>query len=390
VEARPQTKEREMITAMVLLGANLLATDASDGETWVYVGTYTGKESKGIYRLRLDLSTGSLVNEGIVAEVQNPSFLAIDPEGRRLYSVAEIETFDGGKAGGVAAFEIDPGSGALTKINEQSSGGPGPCHLVVDRRGKAVLVANYGGGSVAALPIGPNGRLEPASAFLQHAGRSVNPRRQERPHAHSINVDPSNRYAFVADLGVDKIFIYRFNADDGSLEPNDPPFVATPPGGGPRHFALHPSGKFAYANNELTSDVNAFAYDSKSGALTLLQTVSTLPPESRDDVDNSTAEVQVHPSGRFVYVSNRGHDSIAVFEVDEDSGKLDVVEYTPTGGKVPRNFGIDPTGRWLLAANQDSDNVVVFRIDAERGRLTPTGVEVEAPTPVCVKFLPKK
>lgn len=379
-----------MIAATVLLSANLLASDAGDGETWVYVGTYTGKESKGIYRLKLDLSDGALENEGVVAEVKNPSFLAIDPKGRRLYSVAEIETFEGKKAGGVAAFEIDPDSGALSKLNEQSSGGPGPCHLVVDRLGKAVLVANYGGGSVAVLPIDPDGRLEPASAFVQHEGRSVNPRRQEKPHAHSINVDPSNRYAFVADLGVDKVFVYRFNADDGALEPNDPPFVATPPGGGPRHFALHPSGKFAYANNELTSSVNAFAYDAGVGALTLLQTVSTLPPESRDDSDNTTAEVQVHPSGRFVYVSNRGHDSIAVFKVDEDSGKLEIFEYTPTGGKVPRNFGIDPTGRFLLAANQDSDNVVVFRIDEEKGGLTPTRVEVEAPTPVCIKFLPKK
>lgn len=377
-----------MITAVICVAAGLFTdNDGADGKMRVYIGTYTGKGSKGIYRLTLDLANGSLTEDGVTEGVTNPSFLAIDPSGTHLYSVAEIETFDGKKAGGVAAFQLDPKTGNLTKLNEQSSGGAGPCHLVVDRDAKNVLVANYGGGSVAVLPIDAGGKVGETTTFIQHKGKSVNPQRQEGPHAHSINVDTANRYAFVADLGLDKVFVYRFDPKAGKLTPNDPPAEAVPAGGGPRHFAWHPSGKFAYANNEISSSVNAFAYDPKMGMLKLLQTIPTLPREARDDEGNTTAEVQVHPSGKFVYVSNRGHDSIAVFKVDPSTGKLDIVEYTPSGGKVPRNFGIDPTGKYLLAANQDTDNVVVFRIDPKTGGLNPTGHSARVPTPVCVKFL---
>ncbi|MGH7378010.1 MAG: lactonase family protein, partial [Candidatus Methylomirabilales bacterium] len=253
--------------------------------------------------------------------------------------------------------------------------------------GKAVLAANYGGGSVVALPVGAGGTLGEATAFIQHQGSSVNPRRQEAPHAHSINLDPENRFAVAADLGLDRLLVYRFDPARGTLAANDPPFAAVKPGAGPRHFAFHPRGRHAYAINEIHCTVTAFAWDGRRGALEEIQTVSTLPGEVQEGF--STAEVQVHPSGKFLYGSNRGHDSIAVFAIDAASGRLTGVEHRPTGGKTPRNFGIDPAGAFLLAANQGSDSIVGFRIDPETGKLEPTGSVVRVPSPVCVKFLPK-
>ncbi|MGH7201919.1 MAG: lactonase family protein [Planctomycetaceae bacterium] len=355
------------------------------GKLRVYFGTYTrGGASRGIYLSELDLATGKLTDPQLAAEAVNPSFLALHPSGRFLYAVGEISEVGGRKnSGGVTAFAVDPETGALKQLNQQLSQGAGPCHLVVDQQGKNVLLANYGGGSVAVLPIEADGRLKEASGFVQHEGSSVNPRRQSEPHAHSINLDSSGKRAFAADLGLDKILIYRFDAETGSLEPNDPAFAKLNPGDGPRHFAFHPSGRFAYTNGEMTSTVTAFAYDAETGALETLQTLSTLPEEVEG---NSTAEVQVHPSGKFLYVSNRGHDSLAIFRIDESTGKLTAAGHQKTGGKTPRNFGIDPTGRYVVAANQATDNVVVFRVDTETGRLTPTGSEIKVPMPVCVKF----
>jgi 6-phosphogluconolactonase len=255
----------------------------------------------------------------------------------------------------------------------------------VDSQGKNVLVANYGGGTSAVLPIQPDGRLAAPSSIIQHSGSSVNPERQEGPHAHSINLDAGNRFAFTADLGLDKVLIYRFDGAKGTLAPNAPPSVSTAPGAGPRHFAFHPSGRYAYVINELDSTVTAFRYDGQSGTLTTLQAISTLPAGFSGDT--TTAEVQVHPSGRFLYGSNRGHDSIAMFAIDPDTGRLTALGHQPTGGKTPRNFGIDPTGAYLLAANQDSDNLVLFRIE-ETGRLTSTGQAIQVPKPVCVKMIP--
>jgi 6-phosphogluconolactonase len=248
-----------------------------------------------------------------------------------------------------------------------------------------VLVANYGGGSVSVLPIQSDGRLGPATGFVQHEGSSVNPRRQERPHAHSMNLDAANRFAFAADLGLDKVLVYRFDANRGTIVPNDPPAATVAPGSGPRHFAFHPRGRNAYVINEMTSTVTAFRYDAGRGRLTELHTISTLPQGFTGN--NSTAEVQVHPSGRFLYGSNRGHDSIAIFSIDSDTGRLTQVGHQPTGGRTPRNFGIDPTGVYLLAANQESSTVTVFRIDPRTGRLTPTGQTVNVPVPVCVKMM---
>jgi len=377
-----------LLTASILLSAvGAPAAAADQGQALVYFGTYTGKKSKGIYVSRLNLATGSLSAPELAVEATSPSFLAIHPGRRFLYAVNEVSLFNGKRAGAVSAFTIDGQSGRLSPLNQHSSGGDGPCHLIVDKGGKNVLVANYGGGSVAALPIEANGRLKPPSAFIQHTGSSVNASRQDKPHAHSINVSPDNRFAYVADLGLDKVLIYRFDAKLGSLTPNEPPFATVAPGAGPRHFAFHPKGRFAYVINEIDLTVTAFSQDAKSGALTVLQSVSTLPAGVTKVPSYSTAEVQVHPSGRFLYGSNRGHDSITVFAIDGKSGKLTYVQNEPTQGNTPRGFGIDPTGTFLLAGNQRSDSVVVFRIDQQTGRLTPTGHKIEVGSPVCVKFV---
>lgn len=361
-----------------------IAWGAPKGEALVYFGTYTRQKSKGIYVARLEAATGKLTAPELAAEVPNPSFLAVHPNRRFLYAVSEMG--GGQKGGAVSAFAIDATSGKLTFLNRASSGGSGPCHLVVDKTGKNVVVVNYNSGSVAVLPLEEDGRLREASSFVQHKGSSVNPKRQQGPHAHSVNLSADNRFAVVADLGLDQVLVYRFDAVKGTITPNEPPFTAVKPGSGPRHFAFHPQGKFAYVINELASTVTAFAYDAARGVLKEVQTITTLPADFSGV--NYCAEVQVHPSGKFVYGSNRGHNSIAVFRVDAKKGTLTPVEQTPTQGKTPRNFGIDPTGTWLLAAHQDSDNVVAFRIDAKTGRLTPTGQTLEVGAPVCVKFVP--
>jgi 6-phosphogluconolactonase len=350
----------------------------------VYVGTYTGGgQSKGIYRLQLDLATGVLSVVGEPTEAVNPSFLALHPSGRFLYAVAESGDARRGESGAVAAFAVDGASGALSPLNQKPSGGAGPCHISMDKQGRHVLVANYGGGSVAVLPVQRDGRLGDPSAVVQHEGSSVNPERQKGPHAHSINLDAADRFAFAADLGLDKLLVYRFDAKSGGLTAHEPAKLA--PGSGPRHFAFHPGGAHAYVINELTSTITAFAYDAAKGALSELQTVSTLP--SGFEGRNSTAEVVVRPDGRFVYGSNRGHDSIAIFRVDPGSGKLTAAGHQATLGKTPRNFAIDPTGSFLLAANQNSDSVAVFRIDASSGGLEPIGSPLSVPRPVCLRMV---
>lgn len=353
---------------------------------WVFVGTYTRRGSKGIYAFQLDLASGIPSPIFLAAETVNPSFLALHPTHRFLYAVGEVSETGGARTGAVHAFALDPATGKLSFLNSQPSKGAGPCHLVVDGEGRHVLVANYSGGSVAVLPILSDGRLGEATAFIQHQGRSVHPQRQTAPHAHSINVDPANRFAFVADLGLDQVLIYRFDPHRGTLAPNDPPFAATAPGAGPRHFAFHPNGRFAYVINELNSTITAFRYDASRGSLSEIQTLSTLPEGFSGE--NTTAEVQVHPSGRFLYGSNRGHDSIVLFAVDPETGLLQLVGHRSTQGRTPRHFGIDPTGTYLLAANQDSDTIVFFRIDPGTGQLQPTGQVVEVSMPVCVKMIP--
>ena len=362
-------------------------SSSAGGDMLVYFGTYTGEKSKGVYVSRLDLASGALTPPELAGETVSPGFLAVHPSQNFLYAANEVSEFQGKASGSVSAFAIDRNTGRLTALNQQPSVGRGPAHLVVDKAGRNVLVANYGGGSVAVVPIGTDGALKPPSAFIQHTGTSVNPQRQQGPHAHSINVDPANRFAYVADLGLDKVLVYRFDAEKGSLVPNDPPFAAVAPGAGPRHFAIHPNARFAYVINEMSLTVTAFRRDPDRGSLTEVQTISTLPPGQAVEPGFSTADVQVHPSGRFLYGSNRGHDTIVVFAIDEKTGRLTHVENRPTQGSTPRGFGIDPTGKYLLAANQRSDSVVVFRIDQQTGRLAPTGQTIEVGTPVCVKFV---
>jgi len=374
-----------LVVSLASFGRDEAPVRAAD-DVFVYFGTYTGAKSKGIYVSRLDLASGALSAPELAAETASPSFLAIHPSGNFLYAANEVGNYEGKASGSVSAFAVDRRTGMLTALNRQPSVGAGPAHLVVDRTGQNVLVANYGGGSVAVLPI-DGGRLKPASAFVQHSGSSVNPERQKEPHAHSINVDAANRFAYAADLGLDKVLIYRFNARDGSLVANDPPFASVPPGSGPRHLAFHPNGRFAYVINEMLCTVTAFSSDATRGALTALQTISTLPAGQPVLPTYSTADVQVHPSGRFLYGSNRGHDSIVVFAIDEKSGRLTYVENQPTQGSTPRGFGIDPSGTFLLAANQRSDSVVVFRIDRRTGRLTPAGHKIDVGAPVCVTFV---
>lgn len=355
------------------------------GESLVFFGCNNARRSKGIHASRLDLATGKLSTPELVAESATSSFLAIHPNGQFLYSVDDTN-FDGQGNGSVRAFAIDRSTGQLTPRNRVASHGATPAHLVVDGRGKNVLVANYNSGSAAVLPVKEDGSLGEASSVVQHSGSGPDPSRQRGPHAHSINVSPDNRFAIVADLGLDNVFVYRFDSDKGLLEPNDPPYVKVAPGAGPRHFAFHRDGRFAYVINEIASTVTAFAYDRSRGVLKELQTITTLPKDFAGR--STTAEVQIHPSGRYLYGSNRGHDSVAVFSIDAREGTLTLVEITPTQGKTPRNFGIDPTGAFLLAAHQDTDNVVVFRVEAKTGRVTPTGQILEVGSPVCVKFLP--
>ena len=347
----------------------------------VYIGTYTGGRNagKGIYRSALDLKTGALSDPVLAAEARNPSFLEIHPTGKFLYAVSESSG-----AGSVSAYRIESGTGDLTLLNQRPSGGSGPCHVSVDHAGRNVLVANYGSGSASVIPIRPDGRLAEPTGFVQHEGSSVNAKRQKGPHAHSINASPDDRFAFVADLGIDKIMIYRLDVEKGTIVANDPACAKVAPGAGPRHFAFHPNGKYAYLINELHCTMTAFAYDSASGALTEMQTLTTLPEGF--DGSNTCAEVRVHPGGEFLYGSNRGHDSIVVYRIDADRGTLTFVEHERAGIKTPRNFNIDPTGTFCLVANQSGDSVVVFRIDRKTGVLTPTGYKISVSRPVCIRF----
>jgi 6-phosphogluconolactonase len=335
--------------------AAVTAVFLSAGDDVVYVGTYTGKGSQGIYAWRFDAATGTLSELGLVGETANPSFLAIHPNGKFLYAVNETS------AGSVTSFSIAEGTGKLTELNRVPSGGADPCHLVVDPTGRAVIVANYTGGSVASFPLADGGTLGSAVTFLQHSGSSINKARQAGPHAHDVALARDNRFAVICDLGMDKLMVYRFDPRSGALSTNDPPFVRLKAGSGPRHFVFDATGRHGYAISELASTITTFDWDASRGALREIQTVSTLPAGFHGE--STTAEIAIHPSGRFLYGSNRGHDSIAIFTVDPATGKLTAAGHQATLGKNPRNFAIDPTGTYLLAENQDSDSIVVFRID---------------------------
>jgi 6-phosphogluconolactonase len=377
--------------AVLLPAAFAAAAKPAAGDHYIlYVGTYTeeGGKSKGIYAYRYDASDGKTTPLGLSAETTNPSWVAPHPNGRFLYAVNEVPNYKGPNSGGLSAFSVDPASGKLTFLNEVPSRGADPCYVTVDKTGKYVLVANYTGGSIAVFPVLSDGKLGDASAFVQHTGHGPNAERQEAPHAHSIDLSPDNKYAMVDDLGLDELLVYKFDSSKGTLTPNDPPFAKVDPGAGPRHFVLHPSGKFAYVVDEMHSTVTVLSHDVQKASFQSLQTISTLPKNFTGE--NDDAEIRIHPSGKFLYASNRGHDSIAVFAIDPAKGTLTAVDDTPTQGKTPRGFEIDPTGKLLFAANQKSDNIVVFRIDAATGRLTPTGQTFEVGSPVCIKFMKVK
>jgi 6-phosphogluconolactonase len=365
----------------------LVLTVPVAAETLVYFGTYTGGGSKGIYRSILDETTGKLSDLVLAAELENPSFLVVSPDQNYLFAVSENGKFKGKEGGGVSSFAIGK-DGGLTLISQVNSGGGAPCHISTDPQGKCLLVANYMGGSISSYQIAADGKLvaPAAGGFIQHEGQGAQLPRQASPHAHSVNVDPSGKRAFVADLGLDKVLIYKLDAAAGTITPNDPAFLKLPDATGPRHFSFHPSGKWAYTNLEMSLEVAALSHDVKTGALEVLEIESTVP-DGTERKGNSTAECLVHPTGKWVYVSNRGHNSIAVFAIDQKTGKLDFIEHESTQGEIPRNFGIDPSGKFLIAGNQRSDNVTVLKINQETGSLDPTGHEIKVPAAVCVRFL---
>ena len=352
-------------------------------ELLVYIGTYTTGKSKGIYLYRLNLATGDFKLAGTTGPVVNPSFLSLSPDERFLYAVNEVDEFAGAKSGAVSAFAVEQKTGTLRLLNQQPSLGASPCYVEIDAQGRFVLTANYGTGNVSVFPVQRDGSLGKAIDMHQDRGSGPNRERQEGPHAHCIVLDRSNRSAYSCDLGTDRIMIYRFDNRSGKLVPAEPPFVELKPGAGPRHFTIHPTGNYAFVINELHSTVTAFARDKVTGRLTALKTLSTLPADFTGE--NTGADIHVSADGRFLYCSNRGHDSVGIFSVDQKGG-LTAVGHESTRGRTPRNFGIDPTGRFLLAANQNSDNVVVFRRDENTGRLN-IATQVEVPSPVCVKFM---
>jgi len=377
--------------APALLAAAEPANAGAGGDRLVWFGTYTNSpaKSEGIYVSRFDPATGKLTAPVLAGAAKNPSFLALHPALAVLYAVSEISGPDGTPTGGILSFGLDGATGLLAPKNSQPSGGAGPCHVSVDRTGRVVLAANYGGGSVICLGIAHDGSLQPVASgmpggFIQHEGKGPNPQRQEKPHGHSIHPSPDGRFAIACDLGIDKVLVHALDVGKATLAPHSAAVVK--PGAGPRHFAFHPDGRFGYCVNELDLTVTGFAYDAQSGTLTPFQTLSTLPDDVTDRKGLSTAEIVVHPSGKFLYASNRGHDSIAMFAVDAGSGRLSFLGAEPIRGKTPRNFVLDPTGRFLLAAGQQSDTVTVFAIDQATGRLTFSGQSLDDPSPVCIRF----
>ncbi|MGB3780475.1 MAG: lactonase family protein [Tunicatimonas sp.] len=356
----------------------------ASAQDMLYAGTYSDRGSQGIYVLEFDRATGKLSERQTVEDKNSPSFLTIHPNGKYLYAVYREGKDADDQHGTVTAFAIDPKDGKLSKLNERSSEGAGPCHVSVDPAGQLVYVSNYGDGNLAVYPVGTDGKLGAATDVVQHSGSSVNPDRQQEPHMHSIIPSESGDIIYASDLGIDKIMLYQPDQSSGKLSPAAPPFAASTPGAGPRHFALHPEGQWAFSIEELSSTIAAYKVDKKSGNLTPVDRVTTLPKGASAD-GNSTADIHVSPDGKFVYASNRGHDSIVIYAIDTNTGKLTYVGNEPAGGKHPRNFCMDDQGEFVWVANRDTDNVVVFRRDAATGKLIPTGNEIKIPAVVCVQ-----
>ena len=383
IKANRLNSKLVLILGFLLLSGAAVPAIAQD---ILYVGTYTDRGSQGIYVLEFDRATGTLLERQTIEDKESPTFLTVHPNGKYLYAVYREGESAEDKNGTVTAFAIDPSTGDLSKINEQSSEGAGPCHVSVDPEGKLVYVSNYGGGNLAVYPVGDDGRLEPASEIIQHTGGSVNPDRQQEPHMHSMVPSADGEVVYASDLGTDQIALYRLDQASGKLSPGQPPYVASTPGAGPRHFALHPSGAWAFSMEELSSTIAAYQVDESTGNLNLVDRVTTLP-EGASAEGNSTADIHVSPDGKFVYGSNRGHDSIVIYAIDTDTGKLTYVGNEPVQGAHPRNFCMDDQGEFIWVANRDTDNVVVFKRDATTGKLTYTRNQIKVPAAVCVQQL---
>ena len=354
------------------------------------VGTYTRTTSRGIYAVKLDAKTGALSAPTLAAETPNPTFLALHPTGKFIYALDEAPATapDGPVGGAIRAFALDSATIQLTPLNREPTGGGSVTHLVVDATGRSLVTVSYGAGQVVSFPLLADGRLGPRQSFIQHTGPlGPNRSRQDKPHAHSVTLSPDNRFAWVADLALDRVFSYRLDATTATLTPNDPPAIAITPGAGPRHSKFSADGRFFYVLNEIDGTVTVCAYDAAHGRGQPIQNISTLPTDFKITDPDRAAEVRVHPNGRFLYASNRGHDSIAVFSINAASGKLTTVEFAPCGGKAPRNFALSPDGAWLVCAHQDSDSLCSFAVDPASGRLTRVPGSISVPMPVCVLFL---
>ena len=356
-------------------------SDTQNNICQIYFGTYTlGTQSQGIYHASFDLQNGKITSPELACKTLKPSFIAIHPDGQHLYAVSE------GKPGKLSAFAIDPETYKLILINQTLSGGEGPCHVSVSNNGKTLLSANYVSGSLASIKINNDGSLGSTVSQIQHYGTGVNKERQEGPHVHSINLSPDNRFAYVADLGIDKIMIYKFDQESGALTDNQPAFFQAKPGAGPRHFTFHPNEKFAYLINELDNTILVLDFNAENGELREVQNISTLPESYQGD--SKTAEIKVHPNGRFLYASNRGHDSIAIYAIKFNTGKLELIDFQTSNIKNPRHFNINASGKFCIVGNQDTDTILLFKINPKNGLLIPTNTAFSVGQPVCIKFLP--
>jgi 6-phosphogluconolactonase len=368
----------------LLLWLSLQTAAAQDN--LVFFGTHSVGPQKGISVAHFNSETGVLTEPHLVVEAPAPAYFILHPDGKHLY-VCNSNDFAKGYTGQtISAYNINQRNGNLTLLNQQSSGGADPSYLWMDATRRFVLVANYKGASVTVIALNSDGSLGKITANIKHSGRGVDTVRQTQPYAHSVKLDPTNHFALVADLGLDKLFIYRFDQEMGALVANDPAFVQVPPGSGPRHIAFHPNGKFVYLINEMASTIISYSWDALSGTPTALQSSSTLPPEYRGK--NACAEIEVYPNGKFLYATNRGHDSFAVFAINDTTGKISLLEHVPTQGHWPRNFTFDPTNKWIIVTNHNSDDAMVFKIDRENGHLIPYGNPVHIVYPFCVRVLP--
>ena len=376
-----------MLAVAGLAGCARSVPTASSRDYLVYIGTnISSPQENTIYLYHLSPRTGELLPLGAMKGGAQPTYLAMDAAHRHLYAVSETQTYLGAPGGGVSALAVDPRTAMLTMLNQQPSTGASPCYISLDRTGKNALVANYVGGNLAVLPVLPDGQLGQPSATDQHQPPTGPHKNQDKPHAHSFLPSPDNRYVFSADLGTDKVYGYQLDVASGKLTPQPTPAFVAKPGAGPRHLTFHPNGRWAYLENELNSTVTALAYDAKAGTFQEIDTQTTLPAGFSGN--NSGADVHVSPDGRFVYTSNRGDNSLAVFQIAPADGRLTLVQHVSTQGKTPRNFALDPSGRVLLVANQNSDNVFTYTVDKQTGKLTPTGKSVSVPSPMFVEVVP--